>query len=96
VPRANLSRTVSRIDRLRRSRAAWGAAAGFGSLVLAALIVLALSGIGFAGIGRSLESVHPWWPVTGLTLNGLSMFLGAVSWLAVLRAGLPDVRLWTG
>jgi hypothetical protein len=57
------------------------------------LIVLALSGIGFAGIGRSLSNVHAWWLVAALALNGLSMFLRAVSWQAVLRAALPDVRL---
>jgi phosphatidylinositol alpha-mannosyltransferase len=80
-------------DRLRRSRTAWRAAAGLGPLVLAGLIVLALSGIGFAGIGRSLSDVHPWWLVAALALNGLSMFLRAVSWQAVLRAALPEVRI---
>ena len=64
-----------------------------GSLTLVGLIVLALSGIGFAGIGRSLSRVHPWWLVAALALNGLSMFLRAVSWQAVLRAALPDLRL---
>ncbi|MDT7561350.1 MAG: phosphatidyl-myo-inositol alpha-mannosyltransferase [Pseudonocardiales bacterium] len=91
--RADLSRTVRRLDRLRRSRLAWRAAAALGSLVLAGLIVLALSGIGFTGIGRSLSHVHPWWLVAALALNGLSMFLRAVSWQAVLRAALPDVRI---
>jgi phosphatidyl-myo-inositol alpha-mannosyltransferase len=90
---ADLSPMVRRIDRLRRSRLAWRAAGALGSLVLAGLIVLALSGIGFAGIGRSLSNVHPWWLVAALALNGLSMFLRAVSWQAVLRAALPDVRL---
>ncbi len=93
LPRADLSRTVRRIDRLRRSRLAWRAAAALGSLALAGLIILALSGIGFAGIGRSLSNVHPWWLVAALALNGFSMFLRAVSWQAVLRAALPDVRL---
>jgi uncharacterized membrane protein YbhN (UPF0104 family) len=37
--------------------------------------------------------VHPWWLVAALALNGLSMVLRAVSWQAVLRAALPDVRL---
>jgi phosphatidylinositol alpha-mannosyltransferase len=78
---------------LRRSRLAWRAAAAFGSLALAGLIVLALSGVGFAGISRSLESVDPWWLAAALALNCLSMFLRAVSWQAVLRAALPDVRL---
>jgi phosphatidylinositol alpha-mannosyltransferase len=79
--------------RLRRSRSARRAAVAAGSLALAGLIVLALSGIGFAGIGRSLSDVHPWWLVAALALNGLSMFLRAVSWQAVLRAALPEVRL---
>jgi len=74
-------------------RLAWRSGAALGALVLAGLIVLALSGVGFAGIGRSLRSVHPWWLVAALALNGLSMFLRAVSWSAVLRAALPDVRL---
>jgi uncharacterized protein (TIRG00374 family) len=84
---------VRQIERLRHSQLAWRAAAAFGSLALAGLIVLALSGIGFAGIGRSLESVHPWWLVAALALNSLSMFLRAASWQAVLRAALPDVKL---
>lgn len=84
---------LSPIDRLRRSRLAWRAGLALGSLALAGLIVLALSGIGFAGIGKSLSHVHPWWLVAALALNGLSMFLRAVSWQAVLRAALPDLRL---
>jgi phosphatidylinositol alpha-mannosyltransferase len=84
---------VRRIDRLPRSRPAWRAAAALGSLALAGLIALALSGIGFAGISRSLSNVHPWWLVAALALNGLSMFLRAVSWQAVLRAALPDVTI---
>jgi phosphatidyl-myo-inositol alpha-mannosyltransferase len=91
--RADPSRTVTRIERLRRSRPAWRAGLALGSLALAGLIVLAVSGIGFAGIGRSLSNVHPWWLAAALALNGLSMFLRAVSWQAVLRAALPDVRL---
>jgi phosphatidylinositol alpha-mannosyltransferase len=93
VRRAGLTPTVRRIHRLRRSRLARSAAAPLGSLALAGLIVLALSGIGFAGIGRSLSNVHPWWLVAALALNGLSMFLRAVSWQAALRAALPDARL---
>ncbi len=93
VRRADQSWPARRIGRLRRSRLARRAGAALGSLVLAGLIVLALSGIGIAGIGRSLSNVHPWWLVAALTLNGLSMFLRAVSWQAALRAALPDVRL---
>jgi phosphatidylinositol alpha-mannosyltransferase len=93
VRRGGLTPTVGRIHRLRRSRLARSAAAALGSLALAGLIVLALAGIGFAGIGRSLSNVHPWWLVAALMLNGLSMFLRAVSWQAALRAALPDVRL---
>jgi len=89
VHRVELSRTV----RLRRSRLARRGAAALGSLVLAGLIALALSGIGFSGIGKALSSVHPWWLVVALALNSVSMFLRAVSWQAVLRAALPDVRL---
>jgi phosphatidyl-myo-inositol alpha-mannosyltransferase len=84
---------LGRIDRLRRSRFAGRAAAALGSLALAGLIALALSGIGFAGIGRSLSNVHPWWLAAALALNSFSMFLRAVSWQAALRAALPEVRL---
>jgi phosphatidylinositol alpha-mannosyltransferase len=86
-------RTLRRIGRLRRSRPTWRALLGLGSLALAGLIVLALSGIGFAGIGRSLRNVHPWWLVAALALNSFSMFLRAISWHAVLRAALTDVRI---
>lgn len=74
-------------------RLAWRSAAALGVLALAGLIALALSGVGFTGIGRSLRSVHPWWLVAALALNSLSMLLRAVSWRAVLRAALPDVKL---
>jgi phosphatidylinositol alpha-mannosyltransferase len=67
--------------------------AGLGLLVLAGLTVLALSGVGFAAIGRSLSDVHPWWLVAAMALNGLSMFLRAASWQAVLSAALPGVKL---
>ena len=85
--------TVTRMERLRRSRSTRRIVLTLASLALAGLIVLALSGVGLAGIGRSLERVHPWWLVAALALNSLSMFLRAVSWQAVLRAALPDVRL---
>jgi phosphatidylinositol alpha-mannosyltransferase len=86
-------RTATRMERLRRSRSAGRVLLALASLAVAGLIVLALSGVGLAGIGRSLESVHPWWLVAALALNGLSMLLRAVSWQAVLRAALPDVKL---
>src|SRR5581483_7152984 len=86
-------RTLIRMERLRRSRSARRTVLALASLALAGLIVLALSGVGLAGIGRSLKRVHPWWLVAALALNSLSMFLRAVSWQAVLRAALPDVRL---
>jgi phosphatidylinositol alpha-mannosyltransferase len=88
-------RTVRRVARLRRSRPAWRAALAFALFALAGLIAFALSRIGFADIGRSLTNAHPWWLVAALALNGLSMFLRAVSWQAVLRAALPDVRIRT-
>jgi phosphatidyl-myo-inositol alpha-mannosyltransferase len=84
--------TVTHVERLRRSPSAGRLVLALASLALAGLIVLALSGVGFASIGRSLESVHPWWLVAALALNGLSMFLRAASWQAVLRA-LPDMRI---
>jgi hypothetical protein len=56
---ADLSRRSGRIGRLQRSRLAWPAAMALGSLVLAGMIVLALPGIEFAGIGRPLSNVHP-------------------------------------
>lgn len=74
-------------------RLAWRSAATLAVVALAGLIALALSGVGFTGIGRSLRSVHPWWLVAALALNSLSMLLRAVSWRAVLRAALPDVKL---
>src|ERR1700755_1190254 len=82
---------VSRIDRLRRSGVAWRSAAGLGALVLAGLIVLALSGIGFAGIGWSLSHVHRWWLMAALALNRLSMFLRALSSAALALAPPPAV-----
>jgi uncharacterized membrane protein YbhN (UPF0104 family) len=91
--RGGLKRLVRRIGRLRRSRVAGRAVLAVGSLAFAGLIALALSGVGFARIGRSLSNVHPWWLVAALALNGLSMFVRAGAGPVVATASSRGQRL---
>lgn len=67
-----------------------------GVLVLAGLVVLALSNIGFSRLGNALVSVDPWWLLLALVLDGISLALRGVSWQAVLRAALPNVNVGLG
>ena len=60
------------------------------ALAAAGGAVLALERIGMRPIGQALLASSPTWVLVALGLMCLSMFLRAVSWLAILKAALPD------
>jgi phosphatidylinositol alpha-mannosyltransferase len=53
---------------------------------------LALERIGVDRVGHTLVTSSPAWVVIGLALMCASMIFRAVSWTAILRAALPDVK----
>ena len=81
---AGQTRTAARIARR----------AGMAVAAIAALAgsYLALQHIGLDRIGHSLVTSSPSWVLIGLALMCVSMLFRAVSWHAILRAALPDMR----
>jgi phosphatidylinositol alpha-mannosyltransferase len=69
-----------------------GAAAGF-SVGVVALIVLALRKIGVSHIATALLGSSPSLILLGLAVMCSAMALRAVSWLAILRAAMPNARV---
>ena len=65
---------------------------GLAALGAAAGSYLALQHIGLDRIGHSLVTSSPSWVLVGLALMCVSMLFRAVSWHAILRAALPDLR----
>ncbi len=65
------------------------------ALLLAGLLAFALSRLDLPHVAHALVSASPGWVVAAFALMMLSLLARAVSWLAVLRAALPqaDVRL---
>ncbi|MBJ7331547.1 MAG: flippase-like domain-containing protein [Solirubrobacteraceae bacterium] len=66
------------------------AALGLAGLATILLALLALQRIGVDRVVTSLVHSQPAWVVAGLGVMCASMVLRAVSWRAILRAGLPD------
>ncbi len=62
-------------------------------VLLAGVVVLALSQLGLHRVGHALTSAQPGWIVLALALMGLSLLLRAGSWHEVLRAALPDTPI---
>ena len=82
LPRASAHRRADRAPR-RLAVAALAALAG---------AYLALQHIGLDRIGHSLVTSSPTWVLVGLALMCVSMLFRAVSWHAILKAALPDMR----
>ncbi len=66
---------------------------GIAVLLLAGVLVYALSRLNLDRVGHALITATPGWIVLALALMGLSLLLRAISWHEVLRAALPDARL---
>jgi phosphatidyl-myo-inositol alpha-mannosyltransferase len=62
-------------------------------LMLAGVLVYAVSRLNLSRVGHALITATPGWVVLALALMGLSLLLRAISWHEVLRAALPDTRL---
>ena len=62
-------------------------------ILLAGLVVFALSRLELHRIGHALITATPGWIVLALALMALSLLLRSVSWYAALRAALPDATI---
>jgi len=62
-------------------------------ILLAGLVVFALSRLELHRIGHALITATPGWIVLALALMGLSLLLRSISWHAALRAALPDATI---
>jgi phosphatidylinositol alpha-mannosyltransferase len=86
----------SRARRSLPSTTTGRAGAAIVALLLAGLLVYALSRLDLGRVGHALITATPGWIVLALVLMGLSLLLRAVSWHEALRAALPDTRIaWT-
>lgn len=77
-------------DRPRRAR---HVAAVAGAVLLAGILVFALSRLDLARVGHALISASPGWLLLALVLMMLSLLARCGSWQAVLRAALPTAQL---
>jgi phosphatidylinositol alpha-mannosyltransferase len=66
------------------------------ALVLAGLVVFAVSRLDLHGIGHALATANPGWIALGVVLMMFSLFLRASSWHQTLRAALPDTPIRWG
>jgi phosphatidyl-myo-inositol alpha-mannosyltransferase len=62
-------------------------------LVLAGLVVFALSRLELQRVGHSLATASPGWIALALVLMSLAMVMRSVSWQQTLRAALPDTPM---
>ncbi len=62
-------------------------------LVLAGLVVFALSRLELQRVGHSLATASPGWIALALVLMSLAMLMRSVSWQQTLRAALPDTPM---
>lgn len=62
-------------------------------LLLAALVVVAISKLDLSHVGHALISVRPDWVGLAVVLMMLSLVLRAISWQNTLRAALPDAPI---
>jgi phosphatidylinositol alpha-mannosyltransferase len=62
-------------------------------VLLAGLVVFALSRLNLSRVGHALITASPGWIALALVLMGLSLVLRSISWDATLRAALPDIPI---
>lgn len=62
-------------------------------IVLAAVVVYALSRLNLARVGHALITATPGWIALALGLMGCSLVLRSISWHEALRAALPHARI---
>jgi phosphatidylinositol alpha-mannosyltransferase len=66
---------------------------GLGVILLAGLIVFALSRLDLSRIGHALITASPGWIALALLLMGLSLVMRSISWHETLRAALPETPI---
>jgi phosphatidylinositol alpha-mannosyltransferase len=64
-----------------------------GALVLAGIVVFALSQLNLPRVGHALITATPGWIALALVLMGSSLVMRSISWHQVLRAALPETPL---
>ncbi len=63
------------------------------AILLAGLVVFALSRLDLPRIGHALITATPGWVALAFLLMALSLVMRSISWHAVLRAALPDTAI---
>lgn len=63
------------------------------ALLLAGVMLYALSRLNLGRVGHALITATPGWIVLALALMGLSLLARSISWHEALRAALPDTRI---
>jgi phosphatidyl-myo-inositol alpha-mannosyltransferase len=63
------------------------------ALLVAGLVVFAVSRLDLHGIGHALTTAKPGWIALAVALMMLSLFMRATSWHQALRAALPETQL---
>ncbi len=63
------------------------------AILVAGLVVYALSRLDLARVGHALITATPGWIALGLGLMGFSLLFRSISWHEALRAALPDTSL---
>jgi phosphatidylinositol alpha-mannosyltransferase len=76
-----------------RQRTARRAALAIAALVLAGVLAFALTRLDLPHLAHVLLSASPGWVLLALALMMLSMLARSASWLATLRAALPETRV---
>ncbi|HYB23486.1 MAG TPA: lysylphosphatidylglycerol synthase domain-containing protein, partial [Solirubrobacteraceae bacterium] len=74
-----------------RVRKRWVAA--LVALVLAAVVVFALSQLNLPRVGHALITAAPGWIAAALALMASSLVMRSISWHNVLRAALPGIPI---
>jgi phosphatidyl-myo-inositol alpha-mannosyltransferase len=77
----------------RRHRKARRASLGLAAVLLAGVLVFALSRLDLARVAHALVSASPGWLALALALMMLSLIARAASWRATLRAALPAAHV---
>jgi phosphatidylinositol alpha-mannosyltransferase len=83
----------SRVSRLLPSTAGGRAGLAIVALLLAGVMLYALSRLNLGRVGHALITATPGWIVLALALMGLSLLARSISWHEALRAALPGTRI---
>ncbi len=77
----------------RRSPVGRRGVIALGAILLAGVVVFALSQLNLPRVGHALITATPGWIALALLLMGSSLVLRSISWQQTLRAALPDTTI---